>query len=289
MASTQLSAAGAGLPHNLLFTFPSSSSDPLARLVGGARATSRSPRDTPAALAEEARRVVGELNNLVRSRQRDAHARAASALSDSMTSTLTVGALVWLISTSRKTGLRPDKLTALKDGPFRVVRRLSDFTSLVVHLLTGRHKRVANSRVLPINSSRLDVLNDVVRPNLLNHEYLVQAVLDRRTSRTLASRGDPCRRPTELLIQWRYWGNLATWEQLADVDKVLAVRQYLAAHTDLGYVAPTAAELAAGDGANVVRPRGDLADAALPDADPDLAEAEVEQLNARGGAGGPPP
>ena len=80
--------------------------------------------------------------------------------------------------------------------------------------------------MLPTNSSRLDVLNDVLRPNLLNHEYLVQAVLDRRTARTLASRGDPCvdtcRRPTELFIQWRYWGNLAPLEQLADVDKALA-------------------------------------------------------------------
>ena len=118
---------------------------------------------------------------------------------------------------------------------------------------------------------------------------LVQAVLDRRTSRTLASRGDPCRRPTELLIQWRYWGNLATWEQLADVDKVLAVRQYLAAHTDLGHVAPAAEELAAGDGANVVRPQGALADAPLPDADRGQAGAGVGQLDANGGAGGSQP
>jgi hypothetical protein len=151
--------------------------------------------------------------------QNDAHRAASAAFNQSHidAKALSVGATVWLIAIYAATGLRPNKFTPLKLGPYTIVKVVEGGTKAVVQcMLSHKYKIVPMWRILSLNSARLTV-TDTVHTQLRALEQIVLAV---HGSRTRAGK-------QELLIQWWGWDHIMSWEPVAHLQRVHIVRKYL--------------------------------------------------------------
>ena len=273
---------------DLQLSFPSSDTNPLTRAAGApathADAPPPTPRMTPAAYQAAAAVMVVATNDLVRAAAADAHREAAKCFDSTHVPSLLVLAantLIWIISANISTGLRPNKLTAMKNGPYIIVQVLDGGRRLLVRdMLTGKHLIIPPSRALLLNATRFDQLTDVVIVNLRANEQVVQAVCGRRRSAGT----------WQLLIKWHGWGNFMTWEPERDLLQVTIVRRYLNLPVD--DKAPYVSNLKPSAAGTLAAP------AELPDIlnhDEFLAEEDVDfYLNpvkppGEGHAGPPPP